>query len=574
MHAVEGDAPAALRVALGQFSSAGRKPVNQDSMAARLPEGFEAAVKGIALAVADGISSSSSSQIAAETTVKALTTDYYSTPEAWTVKTSARKVIEATNSWLYAQNRQARISDMNHGMVCTLSALILKGREAHIFHVGDSRVSRLLGDSLEPLTEDHVAAVSETERHLVRAIGARHNVDIDYRRVALAADDVYLLTTDGVHEHIDGRAVCRAMRSGSLDDAARAIAEEALSRGSADNLTVQLLRVEALAEPSLAPIDSALPLPQSLRPGERLDGFRLLRDIHETHRSKLLLALDAGGNKVALKIPGVETGENTEYLQRFLYEEWVARRVDSPHIVKAAVADTPRSACYVAMQWIEGMTLRQWMHDNPQPTLAAVRSIAEQIARGLRALHRREMIHQDLRPENVMLNSAGTAIIIDLGSVAVAGLDESAPGLLGALPGTFQYTAPEYLSGDFVSWRSDQFSLAVIVYEMLTGRLPYGAEVARVRSRKDQKRLVYQPADAGDSGVPAWIDFALARACHRDPMRRYDAMTEFLADLRRPSPAFVPKKAQPLIERSPLRFWQGLACLQALALAYLIFRLL
>lgn len=574
MHAIEGDAPAAPRVVVGQFSSPGRKPVNQDSMAARLPEGFEAAVKGIALAVADGISSSSSSQIAAETTVKALTADYYSTPEAWTVKTSARKVIEATNSWLYAQNRQARISDMNHGMVCTLSALILKGHEAHIFHVGDSRVSRLLGDSLEPLTEDHVAAVSATERHLVRAIGARHNVDIDYRRVTLAAGDVYVLSTDGVHEHIDGQVVRRALRSGGLDDAARAIAEEALDRGSTDNLTVQLLRVEALAEPALAPIDSALPLPQSLRPGDSLDGFRLLRDIHQTHRSRLLLALDAADNKVALKIPGVETGENTEYLQRFLYEEWVARRVDSPHIIKAAVADAPRSACYVAMQWIEGITLRQWMHDNPEPTLAAVRSIVEQIGRGLQALHRREMIHQDLRPENIMLNSAGTAIIIDLGSVSVAGLDESAPGLLGALPGTFQYTAPEYLSGDLVSWRSDQFSLGVIVYEMLTGRLPYGAQVARVRSRKDQKRLRYKPSDTGDSGVPAWIDFALARACHRDPMRRYDAMTEFLADLRRPSPGFVPKKAQPLIERNPLRFWQGVAFLQALALAYLLFRLL
>ena len=267
MHAIEGDVPAALRVAVGQFSSPGRKPVNQDSMAARLPEGFEAAVKGIALAVADGISSSSSSQIAAETTVKALTADYYSTPEAWTVKTSARKVIEATNSWLYAQNRQARISDMNHGMVCTLSALILKGHEAHIFHVGDSRVSRLLGDSLEPLTEDHVAAVSATERHLVRAIGARHNVDIDYRRVALAADDIYVLSTDGVHEHIDGRVVRRALRSGGLDDAARAIAEEALGRGSTDNLTVQLLRVEALAEPALAPIDSAAKPAPGRQPG-------------------------------------------------------------------------------------------------------------------------------------------------------------------------------------------------------------------------------------------------------------------------------------------------------------------
>ena len=358
------------------------------------------------------------------------------------------------------------------------------------------------------------------------------------------------------------------MRERSLEEAARLIAETALNGGSTDNLTAQILRVDALAMDALPPglTDDTLPIPPSLSAGDVIDGFQLLREVHKTTRSQLVLASDPMGNRVALKIPGVESGENPDHLQRFTYEEWIARRVNSAHIVKAATASSQRSACYVALQWIEGKTLRQWMIDHPQPSIEETRVIAEQIARGLRALHRKEMIHQDLRPENVMLDGDGTAIIIDLGSVAVAGLEEAAPGLLGVLPGTYQYTAPEYLSGDMVSWRSDQYSLAVLVYEMLTGRLPYGAQVARVRNRRDQQRLNYQSAAIGDRAVPSWVDFALARACHRDPMRRYDALSEFLADLRSPSRSFKPSASKPLAERNPLRFWQRLALAQSLVI--------
>ena len=287
-----------------------------------------------------------------------------------------------------------------------------------------------------------------------------------------------------------------------------------------------------------------------------------MREIHNSYRSQLYLAKSPEGQRVVIKVPGGETASDPEYLRRFLFEEWVARRIHSPHVVGAAARIAPRSASYVAMDWVTGCTLRQWMTDHPEPTLDEVRGIAEQVARGLRALHRREMVHQDLRPENIMLNDDGTAVIIDLGSAAVAGVEEAVPGFLGPLPGTYQYTAPEYLSGDRIGWRSDQFALSVIIYEMLTGCLPYGAQVARVRSRRDQQRLRYQSAVQSERGVPEWVDYALARGCHRDPMRRYDALAELMADLSRPAPDCKPKAERPLIERNPLRFWQGLAMVQ------------
>ena len=109
--------------------------------------------------LADGISSSNVSRIASESTVKGFLTDYYCTSESWSVKTSAQRVIAATNSWLYSQTRRSQHAyDKDKGYVCTLSAMVIKAAAAHIFHVGDSRIYRVAGNALEQLTDDHRVA--------------------------------------------------------------------------------------------------------------------------------------------------------------------------------------------------------------------------------------------------------------------------------------------------------------------------------------------------------------------------------------------------------------------------------
>lgn len=551
-----------LEISLGQFSSAGRKPENQDFHGALIPDGTVRALKGITLAVADGISSSAVSRNAAETAVKSLMTDYYSTPDAWTVQTAATRVIWATNAWLHGQNQS--VADINAGQVCTLSALILKGAEGHILHAGDSRVSRLTGRSLEPLTTDHRTVLSSTESYLARGMGIAQRIELDYAKVPLRVGDVFLLTTDGVHDFIDAAVVIQALETGAdLDVVAERIAKTALDRGSDDNLTLQIVRIDALPEGEALADLANLPLPSLPNAGDVLDGYTILRSLHASARSHVYLAQDARGQKVALKIPAGETAQDETYLKRFVLEEWIARRIRSAHVLQVP-EQGKRSRLYVLSEFVDGITLRQWMADHPKPDLDEVRDIIDQLSKGLRALHRREMIHQDIRPENVMIDRNGTVKIIDLGSVSVAGVEEAAPGLLGHMPGTFQYTAPEYLANDVASWRSDQYALGVIAYEMLTGRLPYGAQVARIRSSQDQKRLRYDPARDDETGVPRWMDAALARAVHPDPLRRYDALSEFVADLCRPGASYREGQHVPLMQRNPLRFWQGLSAILAI----------
>jgi serine/threonine protein kinase len=219
------------------------------------------------------------------------------------------------------------------------------------------------------------------------------------------------------------------------------------------------------------------------------------------------------------------------------------------------------------MEFIEGQTLAQWMRDHPNPDLKTVRDIVGQIAKGLQAFHRLEMLHQDLRPENIMIDGTGTVKIIDFGSTQVAGLLEMNP-LDAPTPilGTEQYAAPEYFLGENGSARSDIFSLGVITYQMITGKLPYGTQVSKSRSRSAQRKLEYASARSEERPIPAWVDEAIAKAVHPDPYKRYEELSEFIYDLHHPNREFMKRTRPPLMERNPVAFWKAVSFLLTVAL--------
>lgn len=566
-----------LKVQLGQFSSAGVKPANQDFHGAVVPEDQTLVHKGIAVALADGISSSPVAHIAAETAVKSFLTDYYCTSDAWSVRTAASKVIRAANSWLHTQTKQAATPDK--GYVTTFSALVLKGRQAHLFHIGDSRIWRLAGQSLECLTEDHRLQLSACDHTLNRALGLSQALDIDSRALDLRPGDVFILTTDGIHEVLSPAHLAKAVsQMPDPETAARLIAEEAMAAGSTDNLTIQIVRVVSLPDAGLEDMLTGEvglpPAPLPRVPGTH-EGYRLLRLLQATSRSHIVLAEDPeSGHKAVLKFPSQDLREDPGYLRRLALEDWIARRLSSPHVLKAARQRQPKQTLFVATEFIEGQTLRQWMTDHPHPDLETVRGLLEQIAKGLRAFHRKDMVHQDLRPENIMIDAAGTLKIIDFGSVRIAGVMEAAPSLNRAeILGTHQYSAPELFLGYLGTALSDQFSLAVIAYEILTGQLPYGSSVARADTPKAQSRLTYRPAAALTARVPGWVDGALAKALHPVPGKRYEALSAFLEDLRRPNPQFQSEHARPLLSRNPVLFWQLLSAGLAVLCLALFFHL-
>jgi len=561
-----------LSVSVGQHSDRGRKALNQDFYGFREPAEPLLGSKGVAVALADGIGSSEVSQVAAEFAVMGFLDDYYCTSETWSVQRSAERVLGATNSWLHSRTRDSPYRyDKDRGYVCTLSALVLKSTTAHVFHIGDTRVYRLSGASLEQLTEDHRVRVSADESYLSRAVGFNPQIEIDYRSLEIGRGDVFVLASDGVYEHVDGRFMAAAIRAahGSLDEAARAIVDEAYRRGSDDNLTVQIVAVEDIPAHGVSEVQRQLARlvpPPLLEARAEIDGYRILREIHASARSHLYLAQDVETQAlVALKTPATDVHGDRDHLERFLMEEWIARRLNSPHVLKPFARTRERRFLHVAMEYVEGQTLAQWMTDNPRPGLEKARAIVEQIARGLQAFHRMEMLHQDLRPQNIMIDRAGTVKIIDFGSARVAGVSElAAPLERSGILGTLQYSAPEYFVGDPGTERSDLYALGVITYQMLSGRLPYGAEAARVRTRAAQRKLQYQTLLDEQRDIPAWIDAAVRKAVHPDPLERYEALSEFVHDLRHPNTALL--RPTPLVARNPTLFWKGVSAALGLAL--------
>ncbi len=539
---------------IGQHSETGRKQENQDSFGILIPDEPDITYKGIAAVIADGVSGCEDGKVASESCVKSLLLDYYATPDSWSVKRSVEKVLLATNRWLHGQGSQPG------SLASTLSALIVKSNTAHLFHVGDSRIYRLRGDKLEQLTHDHSWGTGENQ-YLSRAMGIDLRLDIDYRTLAVEAGDIFIFTTDGVHEYVPPEAIVEAVeRHDDLNQAAYELVREAYDAGSPDNLTCQIIHFRQLPVPSEQEVLlklTELPFPPLLEPGMKLDGYRIVREISASKRVQIYLAVDeASGDKVVLKTPSPNFEDDPIYIDLFSHEEWVGSRLESPHVMKVFKPRRKRSFLYLVSEYIEGETLRQWMDEHPRRDFQQVRDLVGQMAKGLSAFHRLEMLHQDLKPENVMIDKDGIVKLIDFGSVKIAGLEEiSSPLERIQLLGTKHYAAPEYFLGYTGTQRSDQFSLAVIAYELLTGHLPYGEKYGE----GNVTQVKYITARRWNPDIPVWMDRALEKALSIDPEKRYDALTEFVHDLEKPNPNFLQRDRQPLIERDPVAFWRAVA---------------
>ncbi|MCW8947220.1 MAG: bifunctional protein-serine/threonine kinase/phosphatase [Sedimenticola sp.] len=545
-------------------SETGIKQENADAADARIPPCELLLSKGVAAVIADGMSSSEGGHEASQICVTGFLNDYFSTPESWSVKTSASKILSALNTWLCGQG-QSRY-DSPKGMVTTISAAVIKSTTAHLFHVGDSRIYLYRNHSLEQLTRDHRVWVSKEQDLLARAMGIDTHLEIDYRSISLNPDDLLFFSTDGVHDFLTDRQLQKLIEKhcGNLQQAAKYITTSALEQGSTDNVTCQLLKVISLPSEDVDDIYqrvAELPFPPNLKPGMNIDGYEIIREIHASKRSEVFLAINGDtGEQVALKTPSVNFNDDPEFLSGFLNEEWVGRRITNPHVLKV-YEPRRRRFLYHVTEYLDGQTLRQRMDDVGQMSLEEMREYLVQMIDGIRAFHRMEMIHQDLKPDNMLINKNGILKIIDFGSTRIAGVQEISSNADRSTPlGTINYTAPEYLTGEQGSNRSDIFSLAIIAYEMLTGQLPYGDNEKPLPARK----MHYRPASSHNPAVPPWVDGALKKATDPTPGKRYETLSEFLYDMIHPNPELVDTSPKPLLEQHPVLFWQMVATLMLL----------
>jgi len=569
-----------LKASVGFATDKGVKADNEDFVGSIIPNEPQLTHKGIAAAIADGMSGSDAGKLASQSCVGSFLSDYFSTPDSWSVKQAGQKILSATNSWLYSQG-QIRYQSTK-GMVSTLSIIVLKSNTAHIFHIGDSRIYRLRKGNLEQITRDHRIWISQDKNYLSRAMGIEPRLEVDYKSLPLEQGDLFLMTTDGIHDFIDDKILKKLLgESTDLFLLAEKILQQAKANNSDDNLTCQLLRVDGLPEAKEDEIlrrHANLPFPPPLQPGMVLDGYRIEAELHASKRTQIYRALDAQTNtQVILKTPSILYDDDTHFIEHFLHEEWAGKRINHENVVTVIRSDRPKSCVYYVTEYLGKKTLRDWINAYPKADINETRKIVEQIAKGLRAFHRKEMLHQDLKPENIMFDKNGVVKIIDFGSVKIAGIAEITPRDFDGgdnILGTLNYTAPEYHTAQRGTVKSDLYSLAVITYEMLNGALPFGQDMPDKPSQGYLANLRYVPSFHHNPMVPIWIDGALKKATSIAPHTRYNELSEFLYDLNTPNPSFMrTEDSIPLLQRNPLRFWQGLSAILMiinLILLYLI----
>jgi serine/threonine protein phosphatase PrpC len=562
-----------VKASVGFVSETGPRQRNEDFAGAVFGSELPEPRRDVVAALSDGIGSTRGGREAAEIAVRGFLDGFCDLPETMEVRRAAAIVLNALNGWIHSQShRDPELS----GMGCTFTALVLRGRVAHVLHVGDSRAYRLSRDRLTCLTSDHVRQGGKgggRSNILTRALGVETELRLDYGTQPVAQHDRFLLCSDGVHGYLADEFIAGIMQERvSSEDTARALVAAALDAGSTDNCTALVLDVVGLATAETADIGAHIarlplvPLPQG---GETIDGFVLKVLLSEGRYTRLFGAEDEiEGGEVALKFPKPMVASVDAYRGAFIREAWVGARVNSPWL--GQVIELPpgrQTGLYTAMPLYEGELLETRLARRPALGLEEGRQIAIKLGRAAAALHRVGIVHRDIKPDNVILESGGSLKLIDLGVVRVPGMEDAPPE---DIPGTAAYMAPEMFGGEAGNEATDIYALGVTMFRAFTGEFPYGNPDATSPPRRDRPA----PLSALRPDLPAWLQAALGRAVARDPADRFRDMAEFAVEIEA-GPARAPlavHRPRTLYERDPLRFWQGVAALLALALLLSLWR--
>lgn len=555
-----------VRAIVGFASKTGPRKANEDFAGALLGSELPEPRQEVVAAIADGIGGAKGGRTAAETAVRGFLDGFCDLPETMEVQRAGARIVSALNGWINAMGRQ---DPELAGLGCTFTALVLRGRVAHLLHVGDTRAYRLSGNRLTRLTADHLREDGSGRSHtLSRALGVETEIRLDYSTQPVALHDRLMLCSDGVHGFLTEQSIAEILRDRSApEDTANALVAAALAADSTDNCTALVLDIVALPTSGSADISGVIQqLPVRAVPvaGETVDGFVLKALISDGRYSRLFGAEDeVEGGTVAIKFPKPQIASVEAYHAAFVREAWVGARVHNPSIGRVIELPPGRQTClYTVMPLYQGELLERRLSRSPALGLEEGRHITIALARAVAALHRAGIIHRDIKPDNVILEGEGSLKLIDLGVVRVPGLEEFPAD---AAPGTLAYMAPEMAEGETGNEATDIYALGVTMFRAFTGEYPY-ANVDAVSPPRRSRPLGLSTLRPD---LPAWVEAAVGRALAPDPARRFHDMTEFALEMeagtaRAPSGHLQPRT---LYERAPVQVWQGISALLALALA-------
>jgi serine/threonine-protein kinase len=571
-----------VKLTYADLSSAGPRPQNEDCLLFWEPEAEreKEAFGSIAL-VADGLGGHDAGEVASRLAVTTVLDVFRKSDPRMTSNQLLWRAFTEANLAVYDAGMHAASATR---MATTLTVSLFRNNEVAIGHVGDSRAYLVRQGQIKQLTSDHTyvalqmkmnliskeeAMSSDLRTMLTRSIGQNPTVQVDYKRLVARDLDTIIQCSDGLHVCVTDHELRDSVNRMPPADACDYLVRLAEKRGGQDNISVQVVRIESVprvgyyrgAVAYSAPAATAAPATQDLAPGSLLDErFQITGVIHRSAMSTVFKGTDLKtGRPVAIKVPlpGLE-GDPAAYA-RFEREEAIGRTLDHPSILKILpIEDSEKSRPYLVMELLDGQTLERLMQQiRPMPEADAL-PIVSQICDGLQYLHSQGVVHRDLKPQNIMLCSDGSLRIMDFGIAKAAATRRITFGGFSPTMGTPDYMAPEQVKGQRGDERTDIYSLGAILYEMLTGHVPFEGQNAYMIMNA---RLVGDPVAPRvlNPAIQLEVEEIVLRAMARDPAERYQSAADMKAAVDAPETVEITGRASRLQRSRPWkRQWRRL----------------
>ncbi len=540
-----------LEISSGYASSIGTRAANEDFCGIVTPQGGVLEAKGVVAALADGVGSSGGGGEAAEYSVRGLLADYYATPDTWAITYALDRVLRAINRWLLAQSFSQYDA---HRLVSTLSVVVLHGDHFVVAHIGDSRVYLLRDHQLRQLTVDHVWDKPEMQHVLKRAMGLDQHLVLDYLDDVVQVGDIFLLVSDGVWEVLGDKAM-QALLDAEQEPqqiADNLIGQVTRKKGQ-DNATAMVLKVH---QPGVTNRHYAgaqarhLAVPERMKAGQVLDGFEVLQLLHESQNSLLYQVKRVATQQLlVLKTLPPSLHDDLSSREGLLVEEWLAKSIVSRYFPQVLpLSGKERHYLYYVMSFHEGATLQQHLQHDRHFSIADAVQIGIRLGKALGTLHRMNIIHRDIKPDNIHLDTEEKLRLLDLG-VALNPATMRSEGT----PGTPSFIAPELFGGEQASCQSDLYAVGVTLYYLLTRKYPYG----EIEPFQHPRFTAPIPPTRYRPDIPEWLENILLKAVARNPLRRFETAEEWVITLSKAENAVaIPYRQAPLVERNPMLLWQ------------------
>jgi serine/threonine protein phosphatase PrpC len=528
--------------------------------------------RGAVVVLADGVGGQDRGEVASKSACDAAIKTFLEAKPLITPTQVLFQMFTAANISVYDQNVRGNGTGK---MATTLTISLFRHNEVNIGHVGDCRVYVIQQGRIRRVTNDHSyagvqlklglitvdeAVNSEMRSVLTRSVGQEPTIRVDYHTVTVNRGDYIIQLCDGMWAKLNDGEIYDVVSKQTPQDACKALMNLAERRNADDNLSIQVVQVQAIERLSyyrgLPTFQKESPavMGSELEVGQTLDGrYRITDLISRSGMASIFKAIDeTTGSVVALKVPFMQFESDPGFYQRFQREQAIGKALQHPYILR--YLDDPalnKSRPYIVMEYLEGQTLGHLMNSiRPMPEPDALK-IGSRICEALHYMHEHEVVHRDLKPDNIMICNDGSIRIMDFGIAKFEGQRRLTFGGFTPAMGTPDYMAPEQVKGKRGDARTDIYSLGAILYEMLTGSTPFeGANPFIIMN----SRLSGDPVAPRKKNpkISPQVEEIILHAMARNPQERYATALDLKQDLDEPQKVQVTGRADRLVEPSPI----------------------